>query len=210
MIYVVTLQSSDSERASIHSLRAVLKYARRRRLRILAIREQQAILCRDARHGLSNTRSVETVETITKTVKTKETTMANLRKYGPTNRFLKPENLLDKPPMRERIGLVEPDSKGKFGERLVVTFEPSGWKLSLNRTSVGNLLRDLGDDDSDWVGKLVEIFAGEVETQNGPTDAILVRVVPDAPVDATIAAKATKTKAKTAKSSDIMDDEIDF
>ena len=66
---------------------------------------------------------------------------------------------------------------------VVVTFEPSGMKLSLNRTSTGNLLRDFGDDDSDWIGKLVEIFVGEVTTNNGTMDAVLVRAV-DAPAEA--------------------------
>jgi hypothetical protein len=136
-----------------------------------------------------------------------QTTMTSLRKYGPANKFIKFEELHDKPPMRERIGLVKPEL-GKFGERLVLTFEPSGRMLSLNKTSVGNLLRDLGEDDSDWVGQLVEVYAGEVETQNGPADAILVRAV-DVPAGA--AAKAAKsTKAKSSKPSESMDDEIPF
>ena len=63
--------------------------------------------------------------------------------------------------MRQRIGLVKVED-GKFGERVVLVFEPSGQMLSLNKTSVGNLLRDFGDNDDDWLGKLVEIYAGEV------------------------------------------------
>jgi hypothetical protein len=132
--------------------------------------------------------------------------MTNLRKYGPVNKFIKLEELQDKPPMRERIGLVKPEL-GKFGERLVLTFEPSGRMLSLNKTSVGNLLRDLGEDDSDWVGQFVEVYAGEVETQNGTADAILVRAA-DVPTDAKVKA-AKSTKAKSSKPSD-MDDEISF
>jgi hypothetical protein len=50
----------------------------------------------------------------------------------------------------------------------------------------------------------VTFFAGEVDGPQGTTDAILVRGVTDAPVDAAIAAKAAKAKA-----SDI-DDEIPF
>jgi hypothetical protein len=92
---------------------------------------------------------------------------------------------------------------------VVLIFEPSGKMLSLNKTSVGNLLRDLGEKDDDWVGKLVEIFAGEVDGPQGPTDAILVCGVTDVPVDAAIAAKAAKAVKAKPKSSE-MDDEIPF
>jgi hypothetical protein len=54
------------------------------------------------------------------------------------------------------------------------------------------------------VAYVVTFFAGEVDGPQGTTDAILVRGVTDAPVDAAIAAKAAKAKA-----SDI-DDEIPF
>jgi hypothetical protein len=54
--------------------------------------------------------------------------------------------------MQERIGAVKPET-GKFGERLVLTFDPSGKMLSLNKTSVGNLLRDFGEDDSGWINQ---------------------------------------------------------
>lgn len=130
--------------------------------------------------------------------------MTNLRKYGPSNAWLKLEDVFGKPPIRERIGDVKEDT-GKFGERLVITLAPSGRKLSLNRTSVGFLLRDLGDDDSVWVNQLVEVYAGTVETANGSTDTVLVRAV-EAPANAAVAAKSEKAKA--AKND--MDDEIPF
>ena len=133
----------------------------------------------------------------------------SLKKYGPASKWIRLEDLHDKPPKRERIGDVKEDTTGKFGARLVVTFEPSGQMLSLNKTSVGNLLRDFGENDDDWVGKLVEIYAGEVDGPQGTTDAILVRGVTDVPADAAIAAKAAK-KAKASKSSNDMDDTIPF
>jgi ribosomal protein L12E/L44/L45/RPP1/RPP2 len=106
--------------------------------------------------------------------------------------------------------LVKEDTTGKFGARLVVTFEPSGMMLSLNKTSVGNLLRDLGEESDNWIGQTVEIFVGEVTTNNGTMDAILVRAA-DMPVGATAAAKvAAKTAAKKAAKKADMDDMIPF
>jgi hypothetical protein len=75
--YVVTLHSSNGDRDSIHGLRATLKFAGRRGLRALYVRElkstpniftssqvldvrDQKIRGRDARRGLFNTRSVGT------------------------------------------------------------------------------------------------------------------------------------------------------
>jgi hypothetical protein len=64
-----------------------------------------------------------------------------------------------------------------------------------------NLLADLGEEDSDWVGQTVEVCAGEVETKNGPTDALLVRAADTKP-------KSAKSVSKPGKSD--MDDEIPF
>jgi hypothetical protein len=192
----LSLRATDGERDSLHAIRAVLKFAHRRGLIAVDVREK-SVRCCDARQRIAKHTSVGTGQH----------TMTSLRKYGPANKFIKLEELHDKPPMRERIGLVKPEL-GKFGERLVLTFEPSGRMLSLNKTSVGNLLRDFGEDDGDWIGKEVEVYAGEVKTENGPADAILVRAV-DVPADAK--AKAAKsTKAKLSKSSGSMDDEIPF
>jgi hypothetical protein len=133
--------------------------------------------------------------------------MTSLRKYGPAGKWLKLEDLHDKPPLRERIGLVKIEN-GKFGERVVLVLEPSGQMLSLNKTSVGNLLRDFGEDDSGWVHQLVEIYAGEVETQNGPADAVLVRAV-EGSTDAE-PKPAPKASGGARRSSADMDDEIPF
>jgi hypothetical protein len=204
-LYAVLLQATTDDRASVHALRAVLKLAKRRGLLAVEVRElpstdQQTIRRRDAQRRIAN-QMQRCNEVITMAI--------NLKKYGPTKKWLNFEDLHDKPPIREHIGLVKVDTSGKFGERIVLTLVPSGQMLSLNKTSVGNLLRDFGESDDDWLGKPVEVYAGEVQTNNGPTDAILVRGVTDAPTDTAIATKAVKAaKAKT-KSSD-MDDEISF
>ena len=194
--YVVTLQPAPG-RDGIRDMRCLLKIAKRfLRLRAISARELPPI---NRRRGARRPIAAFTQR------RNEDITMTILKRFGPGSKYLKLEDVHGKPPMRERIGLVKPE-KGKFGERLVLTFEPSGKMLSLNKPSVGNLLRDFGEDDSDWVGKLVEVYAGEVETQNGTADAILVRA---ADLDATAAAKVAKpAKAKSAKSE--MDDEIPF
>jgi hypothetical protein len=45
---------------------------------------------------------------------------------------------------------------------VVLILEPSGQMLSLNKTNVGNLLRDFGEESDNWIGQLVEIYAGEI------------------------------------------------
>ena len=58
--YALTLRAINSERDSIHGLRAVLKLAKRRGLRAVYVRElpstdQQTIHRRDARRRIANT-----------------------------------------------------------------------------------------------------------------------------------------------------------
>jgi hypothetical protein len=190
------------DRDGIRDLRALLKFAGRNlNMRALAVREESIRRRSAGRRIVDHTQRREsTIMTI------------SLKKYGPASKWLKLEDFHDKPPRRERIGLVKVED-GKFGERIVLVLEPSGQMLSLNKTSVGNLLRDLGENDDDWVGKLVEIYAGEVDGPQGPTDAILVRGVTDVPVDAAVAAKAVKTAkaaAEKARKAGDMDDEIPF
>jgi hypothetical protein len=100
--------------------------------------------------------------------------MANARKYAGSP-YIKLDHLRGKPPLRERIAFVAEET-GNFGERLVVTFE-SGKRLSLNATSVGNLMSDINADYDNWSGHDVEIYAGEVGFQGTKKDAVLVRVV---------------------------------
>jgi hypothetical protein len=192
--FIVTLLPAP-ERNGVHDLRTLLKFAGRNlHMRALDVREQPTVHHRDARRWIAK-QTQRRNEVLTMTI--------NLRKYGTINKWLKLEDFHGKPPRQERIGLVKVEN-GKFGERIVLVLEPSGQMLSLNKTSVGNLLRDFGEKDDEWVGKLVEIFAGEVDGPQGTTDAILVRGVTDVPADAAIAAKAAR-----AKSAD-MDDGIPF
>jgi hypothetical protein len=199
----VTLRAITDDRASVHALRAVLKLAKRRGLLAVEVRELPSINTQTIRPRSAGRRIVDHTQRRESTIMT-----ISLTKYGPASKWLKLEDFHDKPPRRERIGLVKVED-GKYGERVILVLEPSGQMLSLNKTSVGNLLRDLGENDDDWVGKLVEIFAGEVDGPQGTTDAILVCGVADVPADTAIAAKAAKAAKAKAKSADF-NDEIDF
>jgi hypothetical protein len=89
--------------------------------------------------------------------------------------YIKLEDLKNKPPLRERISFVK-EEDGKYGAKLVLFFE-SGKKLSLNTTSVGNLIRDISEDCDDWPRHDFEVFAGEVDFQNGQANAVLVQLI---------------------------------
>jgi hypothetical protein len=136
--------------------------------------------------------------------------MTNLRKYASGGKYIKLEELLDKPPLREQIAVVKVED-GKFGERVVLVFDQSGRMLSLNKTSVGNLMRDFGEEDDGWVGQFVEIYAGEVETPSGKADAVLVRAADASPPAAKPAGPVQRKPEPPPKSlSNDMDDEIPF
>ena len=142
--------------------------------------------------------------------------MTNARKYvGGT--YYKLEDLHGQPPALERICFVV-EEDGKYGKRLVATFE-SGKKLSLNATSVGNLIRDLGDETEEWNDHNVKVYAGEVAFQNGMADCILVEAIDvDKPVSRKALVERSPAKPVDLKSGggDIrrasadMDDEIPF
>ena len=96
--------------------------------------------------------------------------MGNARKFA-GSQFITLQSLKGRPSLHERIEFVT-EEDGKYGQKLVVTFE-SGMRLSLNATSVGNLIRDIDTDFDNWVGREVTVRAGEVDFQNGKADAIL-------------------------------------
>jgi hypothetical protein len=83
-----------------------------------------------------------------------------------------------------------------------VLFFESGAKLSLNATSVGALIRSVGDDFDTWTGHEVEVYAGEVDTKSGKADAVLVRLL-----DVETPTPPPKPTAKATARAD-MDDEI--
>jgi hypothetical protein len=91
-----------------------------------------------------------------------------MRKYSGAS-FLKINDVRDGP-LQETIPGVK---SGKYDKANLV-FE-SGSALSLNATNNSTLIRAYGPNSDDWIGKEVELFAGEVEFQNKPLDAVLVK-----------------------------------
>jgi hypothetical protein len=141
--------------------------------------------------------------------------MGNARRFA-GSQFITLQSLKGRPSLHERIEFVT-EEDGKYGQKLVVTCE-SGMRLSLNATSVGNLIRDIDTDFDNWVGHEVTVRAGEVDFQNGKADAILVEPIGETPIPAptkTPARPPAKPRTRTeaplpaAKKHD-MDDEIGF
>ena len=74
-------------------------------------------------------------------------------------------------------------------------------------TSVGNLLKDFGEDDTDWLGKPVESSPARADPERRYQRSPGARII-DVPADL-VAAKAKVSKAKVAKASDL-DEETTF
>jgi hypothetical protein len=62
---------------------------------------------------------------------------------------------------------------GKWDKPVLIL--ASGNLLSLNVTNVRCLVKAWGRNSTDWLDKQVALFVGQVETQNGVQDAVLVR-----------------------------------
>jgi hypothetical protein len=121
----------------------------------------------------------------------------DLKKYL-KGRFYKLDEVSEQP-AREQIAAV---IDGQFGKPVLV-FE-SGRQVALNNKSLGNLMRDLGDKTDDWIGRWVEIGAGETKNHLG----VLVDVIEVTVVDAS--APAAKVSPPAVRRAPDMDDEIPF
>jgi hypothetical protein len=113
--------------------------------------------------------------------------------------FLKLDDCRD--PRREIISEVMP---GNY-ERPDAWFE-SGNVLSLNKTSVRELIKAYGQDSRDWTGKEVELYAGQVDFKDGKTDAVLVKPISPPTSDG----KLPPPKPKAANSGADFNDEIPY
>jgi hypothetical protein len=121
----------------------------------------------------------------------------DIKKYAGNGRFYKLEEVRNKP-AREQIAVVK---EGQF-DRLNLVFE-SGRQVSLNKTSVGALMAEFGDDEKAWVSQWVLLTGGQVKDQYGePIDALLA-----APSSAKPTSPPT-LRPKARPSSAEMDDEI--
>jgi hypothetical protein len=87
-------------------------------------------------------------------------------------RFIKLNDVRDAP-IRGIIAGIEEDEK--YG-RPVLTFE-NGEKFAVNATNNRILLRAYGKHDTDWIGKEIELYAGEVEFQKKMQPSVIVRPI---------------------------------
>jgi hypothetical protein len=104
----------------------------------------------------------------------------DMTKYSGVH-FIKLNDVLHTP-IRQTIVGVEVDER--FGKP-VLTFE-SGEKFSVNSTNNRILLRACGKHSSDWIGKEIELYAGEVEFQNKMQPAVIVRPISPAEMNDSI------------------------
>jgi hypothetical protein len=108
----------------------------------------------------------------------------DMRKFSGET-FVKLADVRDRP-LLQTIAEIK---TGKF-EKPNLVFE-SGEALSLNASNNRILLRAYGPNSDDWVGKEIELYAGQVEFQGRPLDAVLVRpITPTPPPPKKPAAKA--------------------
>jgi hypothetical protein len=86
--------------------------------------------------------------------------------------FLKVADLNGEP-IQKTIAIVK---QGKYDKANVV-FE-DGDVLGLNVTNTRCLLKAYGDNSTDWIGKTIELYVGQIEVRDGDIkDAILVRPI---------------------------------
>jgi hypothetical protein len=119
----------------------------------------------------------------------------DMRKYSGAN-FLKVDDVRAAP-LREIIATVK---VGKYDKPDL--YLESGDCLSLNATNTATLIRAYGPNSDDWLHKEIELFGGEIEFQNKPIDAVLVK--PISPV------LKQQERTKPPAAHDPMDDEIQY
>jgi len=94
----------------------------------------------------------------------------NLRDYS-GEYFIKPDDVREKP-LRRRIADVR---KGNY-DKLEAVFD-SGEVLSLNATNTRALSRVYGGRSDELMGKVVELYLGQLRYQGADHDAVLVRPI---------------------------------
>ena len=111
--------------------------------------------------------------------------------------FIKVDDLTDGPEQK----LITNVEEGRY-DKPVATFG-DGSKLSLNGTNVGTLIRAFGNNDQDWIGQRIELYAGTLRYNGNDNPAVLVRALNPSPA-------AARTPPKPQPLRDEMDDEIPF
>jgi hypothetical protein len=205
MIYLLALRSSDSERAGLHAVRAVLKHAKRRGLRALHVRELKS-----TSNIYASFQALDAQMPYPRSAVTRITTM-DMRDFKKP-RFLKVADF-QKGPQQMRIEGVLP---GKYDKPNLV-FE-SGDKLGLSATNLDILAAAYGWESDSWIGHTVELFVGEGEFGGKPVDMVLLKPIPEAEAEGAETAKEPAKKKAPNKPPQLrtggggggMDDEVPF
>ena len=74
-------------------------------------------------------------------------------------------------PRKERIVAIQ---EGSFGLELVFA---SGDLLSLNKTNARTLARAYGWESDNWIGKTVELYAGETTFEKQTQQSVLIKPI---------------------------------
>jgi hypothetical protein len=92
--------------------------------------------------------------------------------------FIKPDDLADGPEEK----LITKIGEGRY-DKPVATFD-DGSKLSLNGTNVSTLIRAFGTNDTDWLNRRIEVYAGTIRYNGSDNPAVLVRALDPLPAAA--------------------------
>ena len=109
----------------------------------------------------------------------------DMRKFSGEN-FVKVNDVRDGSIKGKVVGLRE----GRYGKPDLIL--ESGDILSVNATNNKMLMRAYGTESDHWIGKMIELFLGEIEYQGKMQEAVLVR-----PISPLVKAKE-QTKLKQA------------
>jgi hypothetical protein len=119
--------------------------------------------------------------------------MTDMRKFGGQG-LVKLDDVRDKP-FRDQIAAVTVNQY----ERPVLHFK-CGRQFSLNVTNTEVMLKAFGEDDSDWIGKFVELYPGMLPWNGGQQEGVCLRATtePEQYVDGAKGKRPTAHRATSA------------
>jgi hypothetical protein len=96
--------------------------------------------------------------------------MTNMRKFGGQG-LVKLDDVRDKLFSDRIVGVTE----SQYG-RPVLHFQ-CGRQFSLNVTNTEKMLKAFGDDDSGWIGQVVELYPGMLSRSGGDQEGVCLRPI---------------------------------
>jgi hypothetical protein len=178
-------------RDGVRDLRALLKIAWRHF-------NMRAIDAREIKHPVHRRRSVRQMPKLNQALQGE--CFMDMKQFKKP-KFLKLEDVRDGP-RQERIADVV---MGQF-QKPDLVFE-SGDKLGLSATNIEILSLAYGFDSKDWIGHLIELYAGQGPYEDKMVDMVLVRTISKAEKGEQASEPIRKTPTK---SIDPLDEEIEL